>query len=85
MKVFRHKRHNAYQITKKLVIVKYNKGSKIKFYFKGRGFSNLKFSLYPHKEWRYFHWLIRLPFLYFQKNNGGYEIGFPNCYLWIIK
>lgn len=81
--VFKHKGHIAYQITEKLVIIKHL--DKIKFWFPKRGIVNIKFHIYPHAEWKYWHWLIWLPFLCFEKDNGGYKIGFPNLYLWIIK
>lgn len=29
--------------------------------------------------------LVRLPFLYWEKTNGGWEFGLPNLYLWWHK
>ena len=66
MVIFKHKGHIVYQIHKKLVVIK--NIDKVRFYFpkagliKGlRGLCNIRFSIKPHKQWQYFHWLIRLP------------------------
>jgi len=74
--VFKHKGHTVYQINKKVVIIK--ELNKIKFYFKGIGFANLRFKLGKFI-------FIRLPFFYLEKNNGGISFGLPNFYLWIIR
>lgn len=91
MRVFRHKFHIVYELSKKLVIIK--KLDKIKFWFPKEhrppetkcGLVNIKFIVHPHKQFKYFHWLIRLPFFYWEKNNGGFKIGLPNLYLWNIR
>ena len=84
MKIFRHEGHNAYQlINGKLVAIK--RKNKIKFWFRGIGFKNLKFTVSPHRQLRYWYWLIRLPFFYWQRDNGGVQIGLPNFYLWVIR
>lgn len=83
MRVFRHKGHNVYCITKNINIVK--KKDKIKFWFGKLRFANFKLFIYPNRQWRYFHWLIMFPFFYWQKTNGGFQIGLPNMYLWRIK
>ena len=83
MKIFKHSGHNAYEFTKKLVVIK-NK-DKIKFRFKGHGFANFRFIIHPCRNFQYFHWLIRTPIFYWEKNNGGFEIGLPNLYLWVIR
>ncbi|AJA41436.1 hypothetical protein AXJ14_gp117 [Geobacillus virus E3] len=83
MKVYKHKSHNAYQLRKKLVLIKNHQ--KIKFWNKGKVLPNFRFNIKPHKQLKYFHWLIQMPFLYFERNNGGLKIGLPNLYLWIIK
>jgi hypothetical protein len=36
--------------------------------------------LYVHKKF----WIIRAPFFWLSRNNGGWEIGTPNLYLWVI-
>lgn len=90
MQMFRHKGHTVYEINKKLVIVKVH--DKIRFYFPGygikkglKGLRNLRFRMYPSRFWQYFHWLIRLPGFYWEKNNGGFKIGTNRLYLWSIK
>ena len=84
MKIFRHEGHNAYQlINGKLVVIK--RKNKVKFWFKGIGFKNLKFTVSPHGQLRHWHWLVRLPFFYWQRDNGGVRIGMPNFYLWVIS
>lgn len=79
--------HSVYAITKKKIFIKKTE-SKVQFFFKVKGkikILNFKFSIRPHRQWKYFHWLIRFPFFYWEKNNGGFEIGLPNFYLWVIK
>jgi hypothetical protein len=90
MRVFKHKEHTVYEINKRLTIIK--KHDKVKFYFpqtgliKGlKGLCNIRFKIYPNRFWQYFHWFIRLPGFYWEKNNGGFMIGFNNFYLWSIK
>lgn len=84
-KVFTHKTHTVYEIrnwsaNKKGIVIIKKTGDKI----------NLKSLLHFWK----FHiriyknnWfaIIRTPFFMFEKNNGGFEIGHPNCYLWVIS
>lgn len=42
---------------------------------------NLLFYVQPGKlRW---HWMIRLPFFWYERNNCGFEIGHPNLYLWV--
>lgn len=44
--------------------------------------ANLRFCINPGKpRW---HWMIRLPFFWFLKDNCSLEIGHPNLYLWLI-
>jgi hypothetical protein len=90
LQIFRHKGHTVYQINKKLVIIKQH--DKVKFYFpkagliKGlKGLCNIRFIIHPNRSWQYFHWLIRLPGFYWEKNNGGFWIGTNSLYLWSIK
>jgi hypothetical protein len=91
MKIFRHKSHIVYELCKKLVIVR--ELEKVQFWFptayrpKGakNGFVNVRFYVRPHKQFRYFHWFIRLPFLYWEKGNGGFKFGLPSLYLWKIR
>ncbi len=83
IKVYRNKRHTAYKLSKNLVVIKYHR--KMEFWCKEKGLINYKFSINPHRQWRYFHWLIRLPFFYWQRHNVGVEIGVPGLYLWFIK
>jgi len=86
MQVFKHEGHNAYQlITNKVVIIKNKDRNKVKFWFGGLRFANFKFSIRPHKQWQYFHWLIRTPVFYWERHNCGFKIGLPNLYLWVIK
>ncbi len=93
MRVFKHEGHNAYEINKRLVVIKKKGKNKIKFFFPDaikhvgllKSIVNFKFYISPHKELRYWHWLIRLPLFYWSKSNGGFEIGFPNLYLRIIR
>lgn len=44
---------------------------------------NWRLRVYPGRlnPW---HWFIRLPFFYLNRNNTGFEIGHPNLYLWVI-
>lgn len=90
MKIFRHKGHTVYNFSKKVCIIK--QIDKVRFYFpeagliKGlKGLVNLRFKVYPHREFKYFHWLIRTPIFYWDKDNGGHKIGLPNLYLWLIR
>jgi ribosomal protein S27AE len=81
--IFRHKEHNVYCCNKRLVLIQ--RKNKIKFWFGGLRFANFKFFIYPNRRWQYFHWLIMLPFIYCEKNNGGFKIGLPNLHLWRIN
>ena len=93
MRAFKHKEHNVYSISKNAVIIRRKVGGRIKFFFpkavKRYGLigsvKNFKLYIRPHKEWRFWYWLIRFPFFYWARHNGGFEIGFPNLYLWIIR
>jgi hypothetical protein len=54
MEIFRYEGHNVYQlINGKLVVIK--RKNKIKFWFRGIGFKNLKFTVSPHRQLRYKH------------------------------
>jgi hypothetical protein len=80
MKKFEHKDHTAYEIKKKLVFIK-NHNNKIQWIAR----INKKLQLV---NWRFIiskFVLIRTPFLYIEKNNGGFSIGTPNNYLWFIS
>lgn len=57
----------------------------IKQWFGLKLMSNCRFKIYWNKQWKYFHWLIRLPGFYWEKTNGGWEFGLNNCYLWWHK
>jgi len=90
MQIFRHEGQTVYELKKNLVIIKNH--NKTRFYFpkagliKGlKGLCNIRFIIRPNKTWQYFHWLIRLPFFYCEKNNGGFWIGTNGMYLWSIK
>lgn len=77
------------EITKALLLFKphtkarfWNPKSGIKNYFGLKMITNCRFNIYPNKQWQYFHWLIRLPFLHWEKYNSGWEFGLNGCYLW---
>lgn len=82
--MFYHEGHTAYGIKKNLVVIKNKANRKIPWIYcnkKQKSFKliNLKFII------RRGFWLIRLPFFYLAKKNGGLEIGMPNLYLWFIR
>jgi hypothetical protein len=90
MRVFKNKENTVYEFNKKLVVIKEH--SRVKFYFpkngliKGlKGLCNIRFCIYPHHAWQYFHWLIRFPGFYWEKNNGGFSIGCNSLFLWSIR
>lgn len=93
MKVFKHEGHIAYEISKRFVVMRYIGDGKVKFHFpeakrvKGTrtGFVNIKFWIHLNKQLKYWSWIIRLPFFYWVKDNGGFQIGLPNLYLWGIR
>lgn len=92
MNVFKHDGHTAYSFKRgKFVLMQYTK-DKVRFYFPKagivnglKGLKNIKFRIKPHREFRYWHWTFRLPFFYWNKDNGGFKIGLPNLYLWVIR
>lgn len=79
MNIYKHKSHTVYELSNKLLFFKNHK--KMTFWHEGRLVKNHRFIIKPHRQWRYFHWFIRQPFLYFERNNGGVYIGTPNKYL----
>lgn len=64
MRKFDHPGHTAYELFKKVVIIK-KKKDKIRFYARGHGFINWKF----HRN-KYGFTLIRTPVFYLSKTNG---------------
>jgi hypothetical protein len=81
MKVFKHKSHTAYEIRPwkvkehGIVLIRETGNKKsIKTLFHN-------WKLYINKRF----WIIRAPFFYFERNNGGIQIGIPNFYLWVIQ
>lgn len=76
---FRHKDHTVYMLTKRLTLFKQH--TKMKFMHKGKIIWNHRFGIYPHKERRYTQWMIRLPYFYFERNNGFVNFGTPNLYI----
>jgi len=52
---------------------------KISFFKKGKYINNCKF-YFNFKNLKYWFLIIRLPFLYFHKNNGYLDIGTNNKY-----
>jgi len=83
MEIYKHESHIVYKIRKKIVVMRYI-NQKLKFYHKGIGFINWRFSIRPHKEFRYFHWFIRIPFFFCEKKNGGFTIGSNKLNIWFI-
>ncbi len=83
MNIYRHANHTVYSLKKNITFMKEH--DKMIFLHKGKLIPNFRFKIYPHKEWKYFHWFIRQPYFYFERNNGGIRIGTPNKYLWFIK
>ena len=84
IKAYKHETHTAYEIRKwsankkGIVIIKhtgckYNFKSLLLFW---------KFRIFTSKN----NWfaIIRTPIFMFEKFNGGFEIGHPNLYLWVI-
>lgn len=83
MKKFVHESHTAIELLKrKIVIINHDK---IQMFNRRVKFANWRFLIQPNKRWLYFHWFIRLPFFYFEKDNVSIKIGTPNSYLWLIK
>ena len=81
MKIFKHEGHIAYEVLRnKIVIMKRINNNKIKFYYKNCGFVNFKFRIAHFGKFI----KIRCPIFYFNKNNGGFQIGLPNIYIWFI-
>ncbi|HAM79594.1 MAG TPA: hypothetical protein DCO80_02140 [Ornithinibacillus sp.] len=78
MEIYRHKGHTVYRFARRLLMFKNH--SKMMFWHKGKLVRNHRFIIKPHKQWRYFHWFIRQPFFYFERNNGGIYLGTPNRY-----
>ncbi|MEW4152151.1 hypothetical protein Q0N88_18660 [Bacillus thuringiensis] len=83
MDAFRHKDHTVYRLTKNILFFKQH--SKVMFWHRGKIVNNHRFKISPHKQWQFFHWFIRLPFFYFERNNGGLYIGTPNKYIQFQK
>jgi hypothetical protein len=79
MDVYKHKHHTVYKLSKRITLFKQH--NKAIFWFKGKPVKNFRFKIHPHKQWRYFHWLIRQPYFYFAKDNCGIYIGTPNKYI----
>nr|DAL87903.1 MAG TPA: hypothetical protein [Caudoviricetes sp.] len=84
MKKFVHKSHTAIQLIKNRAVIIKNH-DKIQMFHRYSRFANWRFLIYPNRKWSYFHWLIRLPFLYFERDGGGLYIGTPNSFLWLIR
>jgi hypothetical protein len=78
MDIYRHKEHTVYKLSKKILF--FIQHTKVMFWHKGKIVKNHRFIIKPNKQWKYFHWFIRLPFFYFERNNGGVQIGTPNKY-----
>lgn len=83
MDIYRHKEYTVYRLSKKIFFFKHN--SKVIFWHKGKLIKNHRFSVRPHKQWRYFHWFIRQPYFYFERNNSGVYLGTPNKYFQFQK
>lgn len=88
MNVFRHSTYTAYEIRpwkirqRGIVIIR-ETGNRIN----ARSLWNVhnwRFIVKPSRFNRW-HWLIRFPFFYFERNNVDIKIGYPNLYLWIIQ
>nr|DAE10376.1 MAG TPA: hypothetical protein [Siphoviridae sp. ctwrX9] len=78
MDVYKHEGHTVYRFAKKFLLFKIHR--KMMFWHKGKLVKNHRFIIKPNKQWRYFHWFIRQPFFYFERNNGGIYLGAPNRY-----
>lgn len=79
------------EIKKNLLLFKpYNRTQVICWKAKGKlKFCNFRFKIYKFRKEermspRNLRCFIRLPFFYWHKHNGGWEIGLPNLYLWYI-
>lgn len=79
-------------ITDNVLLVTRKGDTKIRFYFpeagkiKGlKGLINMRFRIKPHIIFKYFYWIIRLPFFYWERSITGYKFGIPNLYIWKLK
>ncbi|KWW17934.1 hypothetical protein AS888_20695 [Peribacillus simplex] len=83
MDIYKHKGHTVYKLAKKILFFKQHE--KVMFWHEGKVVKNHRFSIRPNRKWCYFHWFIRQPYFYFERNNGGLYIGTPNKYFHIQK
>lgn len=85
MTVFKHDTHTAHVIkngrgVKTGIVLIKNTGRKLSIRSLLRSW---KFYVRIHSL-KYWFVTIRLPFFYFEKDNGGFSIGTQNRYLWVI-
>jgi hypothetical protein len=83
MDVYKHKYHTVYKLSRRAFLFKQH--NKAVFWHKGKLIKNFRFQIKPHKQWRYYHWFIRQPYFYFEKNNRGIYLGTPNKYFLFEK